>query len=65
MHRINGELIFFSFMQQNADIIFVVHEEKVVEQGCHTDLIQNENGTYSRLIKRQMEAQQKLDETKA
>jgi ABC-type multidrug transport system fused ATPase/permease subunit len=49
---------------RNADIIFVVQDGQVVEQGNHKDLIQNPDGAYSRLIQRQMMAQQKLEEGK-
>jgi ABC-type multidrug transport system fused ATPase/permease subunit len=47
---------------RNADIIFVVHEGKVIEQGNHKELIQNTNGAYSALIRRQMDVQKKLDD---
>jgi len=47
---------------RNADIIFVIQDGKVVEQGNHTELIQNPDGAYSSLIRRQMEVQNKLEE---
>lgn len=47
---------------RNADVIFVVHDGHVVEQGNHDELIQNPKGAYSTLIRRQMKAQQKLEE---
>jgi ABC-type transport system involved in cytochrome bd biosynthesis fused ATPase/permease subunit len=46
---------------RNADIIFVIKDGQVVEQGNHTDLIQDPNGAYSVLIKRQMTVQKKLE----
>ena len=46
---------------RNADIIFVVEDGKVVEQGNHDTLIQDANCAYSNLINRQMKAQTKLD----
>jgi ATP-binding cassette subfamily B (MDR/TAP) protein 1 len=49
---------------RNADIIFVIHEGQVIEQGNHTDLIQNEDGPYANLVRRQMLVQKKLDDGK-
>lgn len=46
---------------RNADIIFVMQDGKVVEQGNHADLIQNPEGPYSSLIRRQMNAEKKLE----
>jgi ATP-binding cassette, subfamily B (MDR/TAP), member 9 len=46
---------------RNADIIFVVEDGKVVEQGNHDTLVQNPNGAYLNLINRQMSAQTKLE----
>ena len=46
---------------RNADIIFVVQDGKVVEQGNHSELIERENGPYACLVKRQMNVQKKLD----
>jgi ABC-type multidrug transport system fused ATPase/permease subunit len=48
---------------RNADVIFVVQDGCVVEQGSHDELIQREKGAYSTLIRRQMNAQQKLEES--
>ena len=45
---------------RNADIIFVVKDGKVVEKGKHNDLLEDKDGFYSSLIRRQMEAQKKL-----
>ena len=45
---------------RNADNIFVVQEGKVVEEGKHDDLLAKD-GAYAQLIKRQMEAQGKLE----
>jgi ABC-type multidrug transport system fused ATPase/permease subunit len=47
---------------RNADVIFVVKDGCVVEKGKHDDLILDPNGAYSSLIRRQMKAQQKLEE---
>ena len=46
---------------RNADVIFVIEEGKVVEKGCHEDLLEIENGCYANLINRQMNAQKKLE----
>jgi len=46
---------------RNADIIFVLQDGQVIEQGNHKDLIQNEDGACSSLIRRQMQARQKLE----
>ncbi|XXG82230.1 hypothetical protein AAC387_Pa10g0220 [Persea americana] len=35
---------------RNADTIAVVHRGKIVEQGCHSDLIKDPEGAYSQLI---------------
>lgn len=39
---------------RNADRIYVIDAGKVVEQGSHDDLIQNEDGVYSGLVRRQL-----------
>ena len=46
---------------RNADVIFVIEEGKVVEKGCHEDLLEIQNGCYANLINRQMNAQKKLE----
>lgn len=46
---------------RSADCIYVVKDGQVVEQGRHDDLIQNSDGAYSSLIRRQMEAQARLE----
>lgn len=46
---------------RNADIIFVIEKGRVVESGCHDELLENVNGPYSNLIKRQMKAHDKLE----
>eukprot|EP00980_Cylindrotheca_fusiformis_P014761 scaffold4025_cov106-Cylindrotheca_fusiformis.AAC.3 len=49
---------------RNADIIFVVQDGQVVEQGNHTDLLaQKPEGAYASLIKRQMLVQKKLEDS--
>ena len=46
---------------RNADLILVIEKGRVIEQGCHDDLIHEENGAYANLVRRQMKAQSKLD----
>lgn len=46
---------------RSADCIYVVKAGKVVERGCHDDLIQDDGGFYSALIRRQLDSQRKLD----
>ena len=46
---------------RNADIIFVVRDGKVVEEGSHAELIKNPEGAYASLIKRQMDVHKKLE----
>ena len=48
---------------RNADVILVVQEGRVVEQGNHDDLIKKPKGAYTTLISRQMRAQKKLENT--
>jgi len=38
-----------------------VKSGQVVEQGTHDELVEREDGAYSSLIRRQLEAQRKLD----
>jgi ABC-type multidrug transport system fused ATPase/permease subunit len=45
---------------RNADIIFVIQDGRVIEQGNHDELIEHVDGAYSQLIARQMDVQQKL-----
>mmetsp|Transcript_4863 Transcript_4863/g.11601 ORF Transcript_4863/g.11601 Transcript_4863/m.11601 type:complete len:885 (+) Transcript_4863:96-2750(+) len=47
---------------RNADIIFVVKDGQVVEEGNHTDLIEKPDSAYAALVQRQMMVQQKLEE---
>jgi ABC-type dipeptide/oligopeptide/nickel transport system ATPase component len=49
------------FQVRSADCIFVIKDGQVVEQGTHDDLIQVEDGAYSALISRQMQAQKTLE----
>ena len=46
---------------RSADRIYVIKEGQVVEEGSHDDLIVNPDGAYSALIKRQMQAQESLE----
>lgn len=46
---------------RNADIIFVVQDGQVVEQGNHSELIKREDGPYASLVSRQMNVQKELD----
>ena len=48
---------------RNADTIFVMDEGRVVEEGQHSQLVEKPDGAYAALVRRQMEAQQKLNET--
>jgi len=47
---------------RNADVIFVIRDGQVVEKGKHYDLLQNDKGFYTSLIRRQMDTQKKLDD---
>jgi ABC-type multidrug transport system fused ATPase/permease subunit len=46
---------------RNADIIFVIQDGQVIEQGNHSELVQNQDGAYSSLIRRQMDVNKKLE----
>jgi ABC-type multidrug transport system fused ATPase/permease subunit len=46
---------------RNADIIFVIKDGQVVEKGKHDELLEDSDGFYTSLIRRQMEAQKKLE----
>jgi len=46
---------------RNADIIFVVQDGQIVEQGNHSELIAREDGPYASLVRRQMNVQKNLD----
>ena len=47
---------------RSADCIFVIKDGQVVEKGNHNELIQDDNGVYASLIRRQMEARQTLND---
>ena len=42
---------------RNADVIYVVDEGRIIEHGSHDDLIANDSGAYSALVRRQIDAQ--------
>jgi ABC-type multidrug transport system fused ATPase/permease subunit len=46
---------------RNSDVIYVVEEGRIIEQGGHDELVANEDGAYSALIRRQLNAQDKLE----
>ncbi len=46
---------------RSADRIYVIKEGQVVEEGSHDDLLVDPDGAYSALIKRQMQAQNSLE----
>jgi ATP-binding cassette subfamily B (MDR/TAP) protein 9 len=46
---------------RNCDVIFVVQDGQVVEQGSHDELIANADGAYTNLVLRQMNAQTRLE----
>ena len=46
---------------RNCDVIFVVQDGQVIEQGSHDELIANEDGAYSNLVVRQMNGQKRLE----
>lgn len=46
---------------RNADKIYVIKDGQVVESGAHNDLIEVPGGAYSALVRRQMQAQEKLE----
>ncbi|CAA7020756.1 unnamed protein product [Microthlaspi erraticum] len=43
---------------KNSDMISVIQEGKIIEQGSHNSLVKNKNGPYSRLINLQQRQQQ-------
>ena len=45
---------------QNADVISVVHEGKIVEQGTHSSLTEDTSGVYYKLIHLQQQQQEQL-----
>jgi len=47
---------------RNADMIFVVKDGQVIEEGNHTDLIDKPDSAYASLVQRQMMVQKKLEE---
>ncbi|RID52957.1 hypothetical protein BRARA_G00386 [Brassica rapa] len=40
---------------KNSDMISVIQDGKIIEQGCHNSLIENQNGPYSKLINLQQQ----------
>ncbi|XP_047315290.1 ABC transporter B family member 9-like [Impatiens glandulifera] len=49
---------------RNADLIAVVQDGKLVEQGTHEDLIENPDGAYSQLVRLQERSATEVDERK-
>ncbi|KAL1222819.1 ABC transporter B family member 10 [Cardamine amara subsp. amara] len=45
---------------QNSDMISVIQDGKIIEQGSHNSLVENKNGPYSKLINLQQRQQQDL-----
>lgn len=43
---------------KNADLISVIQEGKIIEQGTHSSLVENKNGAYYKLINLQQQQQQ-------
>uniref|UniRef100_A0A1D1XWC8 ABC transporter B family member 2 n=1 Tax=Anthurium amnicola TaxID=1678845 RepID=A0A1D1XWC8_9ARAE len=43
---------------QNADVISVLQDGKIIEQGSHSSLVENKNGAYYKLISLQQQEQQ-------
>lgn len=46
---------------RNADVIFVIKDGQVVEEGNHADLIDKPDSAYASLVQRQMMAKKKLE----
>lgn len=40
---------------KNADLVCVVHQGKIIEQGTHQELIGKQNGVYQKLVQRQLQ----------
>uniref|UniRef100_A0ACD5ZM10 Uncharacterized protein n=1 Tax=Avena sativa TaxID=4498 RepID=A0ACD5ZM10_AVESA len=47
---------------KNADVISVLQDGKIIEQGDHQHLIENKNGAYHKLVNLQQQQQQQLQE---
>ncbi|VAI48198.1 unnamed protein product [Triticum turgidum subsp. durum] len=45
---------------KNADVISVIQDGKIIEQGDHQHLIENKNGAYHKLVNLQQQQQQQL-----
>ncbi|KAK3158796.1 hypothetical protein QOZ80_2AG0141690 [Eleusine coracana subsp. coracana] len=45
---------------KNADVISVVQDGKIIEQGTHHNLIDNKNGAYHKLVRLQQRQQQEM-----
>ncbi|KAK3154974.1 hypothetical protein QOZ80_2BG0197270 [Eleusine coracana subsp. coracana] len=45
---------------KNADVISVVQDGKIIEQGAHHNLIENKNGAYHKLVSLQQRQQQEM-----
>jgi ATP-binding cassette subfamily B (MDR/TAP) protein 1 len=45
---------------KNADVISVLQDGKIIEQGAHQQLIENKKGAYYKLVSLQQQQQQQL-----
>lgn len=43
---------------KNSDMVSVIQDGKIIEQGNHNSLVENKNGPYSKLINLQHQLQQ-------
>jgi ATP-binding cassette, subfamily B (MDR/TAP), member 1 len=47
---------------KNADVISVIQDGKIIEQGAHQQLIENKNGAYHKLVNLQQRQQQEMQQ---
>jgi ABC-type antimicrobial peptide transport system ATPase subunit len=50
---------------RNSDVIYVVEEGRIIEHGSHDELVASDAGAYSALIRRQINAQNKLEKNES